>query len=162
MTWEGDPIMSTPVASLPQAPLCEPRSYWLTAPNVIDTPRLARNHVAEVLTHTGHPQLADIARLLVSETVTNVFEHTTVPRLVVQTTVWADRVMVSVQDNAPGWLPGWGGPGAAASPFDECGRGLALLGGLAAKWGVSWEGAPPEAKSVWFQLIAPPPPQPEP
>jgi hypothetical protein len=32
------------------------------------------------------------------------------------------------------------------------GRGLGLLAALAAAWGVNWEGTPPEAKSVWFQL----------
>jgi hypothetical protein len=44
---------------------------------------------------------------------------------------------------------------AALPVADEAsGRGLALLGMLAAAWGVKWHGQPeaPEAKSVWFEL----------
>jgi anti-sigma regulatory factor (Ser/Thr protein kinase) len=137
-------------ATAPPLPLDESRSYWLTAPNVIDTPRLARHHVAEVLTLTGHGRLVDTARLLVSETVTNVFQHTNVPSLVVRTCVWPDQVIVSVQDSAPRW-PLERRPMPLGSLADG-GRGLGLLAALAAAWGVNWEGAPPEAKSVWFQL----------
>jgi anti-sigma regulatory factor (Ser/Thr protein kinase) len=135
------------------AALPEPRSYRLTAPNVIDTPRLARNHVADVLRHTGHPLLVDDARLLVSETVSNVFQHTHVPRLVVHTTIWPDRAVVAVQDAAARWVPERRMPGVGA--LAECGRGLALLAALADKWGVDRVGAPPEpeAKSVWFELL---------
>jgi anti-sigma regulatory factor (Ser/Thr protein kinase) len=137
-------------------PLDDARTYWLTAPNVADTPRLARNHVADVLAHTGHPRLVDTARLLVSETVTNVFQHTSVPWLVVRTCVWPHQIIVSVQDTAPRWAVER--RMLKLGSLAEGGRGLGLLAALAAAWGVNWEGAPPEAKSVWFQLLEEEPP----
>ncbi|MFE1357623.1 ATP-binding protein [Streptomyces harbinensis] len=87
--------------------------------------------------------------MLVSEAVTNVFQHTGVPRLAVRTTVRTDRVLIRVQDSSPRPFPA---PRAVGTE-DERGRGLALLEMLAAAWGVTWHGVPePEGKSVWFEL----------
>ncbi|MFD7508549.1 ATP-binding protein [Streptomyces sp. NPDC059853] len=125
------------------------QNYCLTAPNLATTPRLARRHVAYLLEHTGHRELVDTAQLLVSEAVTNVFQHTRVPRLAVRTTVRVDRVLIRVQDSSPRPFPA---PRAVGTE-DERGRGLALLEMLAAAWGVTWHGVPkPEGKSVWFEL----------
>ncbi|TDC72219.1 ATP-binding protein [Streptomyces hainanensis] len=125
------------------------RSYRLTAPNVVDTPRLARHHVSELLTLAGHGELVDTARLLVSEAVTNVYQHTTADRLSIRTDIRSDQVRVAVQDAAPRRMPrvSW------ADNDAQSGRGLALLELLAAAWGVTFHGAPePEAKTVWFEL----------
>ncbi|MDT0321745.1 ATP-binding protein [Streptomyces millisiae] len=125
------------------------RSYHLTAPNVVDTPRLARNHVAELLTLAGHGELVETARLLVSEAVTNVYQHTAVARLSIRTDIGSARVRVAVKDAAPRRWPAVNG----LEPDAESGRGLALLDMLAAAWGVTYHGAPrPEAKTVWFEL----------
>jgi anti-sigma regulatory factor (Ser/Thr protein kinase) len=122
------------------------RSYRLTAPNSVDTPRLARNHVAELLRHTGHPELAETARLLVSETVTNVYLHTAVSQLTVVTTVRVDRVLVAVTDESPRSVPERRELGDGE---EESGRGLALLGMLAAASGVTVHEV---SKSIWFEL----------
>jgi hypothetical protein len=126
------------------------RTYRLIAPNVADTAKLARDHVAGLMALTGHPQLIDTARLLASEVVTNVHLHTRVPRLTVDTTVRTDRALIAVYDASPGRRPVL----RTALPSDaESGRGLALIELLAATWGTTWHGAPdPVGKTVWFEL----------
>lgn len=119
------------------------RAYRLVVPNAADAPKLARDHVARLMTHTGHPELAETARLLVSECVTNVYRHTGVPRLAVSTTVRGSSVRITVFDGASGQLP----TSRVRMPAKDAehGRGLALLGALAAAWGATWRG-------TWFEL----------
>ncbi|TDC27603.1 hypothetical protein E1265_01560 [Streptomyces sp. 8K308] len=75
------------------------RSYWLTAPNTVDTAKLARDHVVRLLSHAGHHcALVENARLLTSEIVTNVFAHTDVPYVTVETTIAERRVLVATYD----------------------------------------------------------------
>lgn len=127
-------------------------TYRFTAPNALDTPKLARDHVANLLTYNGHWALVDTARLLVSECVTNVYQHTRVPRLTIDTTLRDGRARVSVFDTEPCPIPVPLAPVLAAGDA-ESGRGLALVSRLAAAWGTTWCGATePEAKSVWFEL----------
>jgi anti-sigma regulatory factor (Ser/Thr protein kinase) len=76
------------------------RRYRLIAPNAPDTPQLARDHVAYLLLRERRTELADTARLLVSEVVTNVYQHTNVPLLTVDTTFRPDRVRVAVRDGS--------------------------------------------------------------
>ncbi|SFC21232.1 ATP-binding protein [Streptomyces aidingensis] len=139
-------------ARMRRVPAHPVRTYRFTAPNASDTPRLARDHVAGLLRHTGHGSLAETARLLVSEAVTNVYLHTRVPLLTVRTSVRPDRVFIAVVDASPRTVPEERAM-AAHDADDECGRGLALVAALATAWGITWHGAPdPHEKSVWFEL----------
>ncbi|MFB7759363.1 ATP-binding protein [Streptomyces xiamenensis] len=126
------------------------RSYRLTAPNAPDTPRLARDHVAYVLLGNRLLGLADTARLLVSEVVTNVYEHTATSVVAVETTIRPGQVLVAVHDASPRGIPL---RRALPEGEEECGRGLSLVELLARSWGVTQLGYPePVGKSVWFEL----------
>jgi anti-sigma regulatory factor (Ser/Thr protein kinase) len=130
-------------------PVVEPHGlcYRLVAPNLVGTPKLARDHVATVLRNSGCGEsIAETARLLVSEAATNVFLHAGVGRLAVATTIRNDRVLIEVEDGAARGLPE---PRMAGEPDAECGRGLALLDALAEAWGVR---PLRDAKVVWFEL----------
>ena len=137
-------------------PLALPPSYRMSAPNIPETAKVARDMVAAVLAVSGHPELADTARLLVSELVTNVQKHTAVPELMLRATVDGDRALVSVIDTDPRAVP-LAAPLALAESSHpaEHGRGLPLVAELASDWGTTWLGGPqsmPTSKSVWFEL----------
>jgi anti-sigma regulatory factor (Ser/Thr protein kinase) len=127
------------------------RNFRLVAPNAADTPQLARDHVAYLLLRERLPDLADTARLLISELVTNVYRHTTVRLLTVETTFRPGRVRFDVHDALTSGVTAI--RPSVAEGTDECGRGLALVEQLAARWGVTvYGGAEPFGKSVWFLL----------
>ncbi|MDK1472571.1 ATP-binding protein [Streptomyces sp. 549] len=124
-------------------------SYRMCAPNVPETAKVGRDIVASLLRATGHPQLVDVARLLVSEVVANVHLHTRVPALTLVAAVRRDGLWVAVRDGEPRLAPRLRPVGGE----QECGRGLPLLDVLASAWGVTWHGQPePTGKSVWFEL----------
>ncbi|MEV6509780.1 ATP-binding protein [Streptomyces sp. NPDC051642] len=111
---------------------------------------MCRDLVALLLQVTGHPHHADTARLLVSEIVTNVNLHTDSLAVRLEVVLRPDRLRVSVYDDAldadPRQKPG--------DTYDENGRGLLLLTGLARDWGVQ-RGLTPHgtpAKQIWFEL----------
>ncbi|MFP8907243.1 ATP-binding protein [Streptomyces atacamensis] len=140
----------TPATVLVNA-LQRARTYELRAPNIPETVKVARNMVAGLLDATGHSALAETARLLVSEVVSNVHLHTKVPLLTLEATVGRDRVRVSVRDDDTTGAPS--SPGAGVPPEAEHGRGLLLVRELAAAWGTVWHGGlQPSGKSVWFEL----------
>lgn len=103
----------------------------------------ARRLVGEVLDEAGLDDLADVAMLLVSETVTNAVLHAATE---VGLTVLADdgELRVEVRDGSS-VLPG------IRHYEDEAttGRGVGLVELLATGWGVDTE---PEGKTVWFTL----------
>jgi hypothetical protein len=126
-------------------------SYRFTAPNVGTTPKLARDLVVLLLVASGHEGLTDRARLLVSEVVTNVFQHTRAALVTVDATVGVDSVTVRVTDREPGSRPPM--PRSFPEDADEHGRGLMLVEAMADRWGVSVHGGlSPLDKSVWFAL----------
>jgi anti-sigma regulatory factor (Ser/Thr protein kinase) len=126
------------------------RSFRLVAPNAADTPQLARDHVAYLLTRERLPELADTARLLISELVTNVYQHTTVRLLSVETTFRPGRVRFDVIDGLTGGVTAIK---PSAGVLTEGGRGLMLVDRLAARWGVTvYGGERPFGKAVWFVL----------
>lgn len=89
-------------------------------------------------------EAADDAELVFAELVGNAARHT---RAWVQVTVLAipGGLRVEIADQLrerPRLTPG------PASPDDECGRGLALVDALAARWGVRHH---PRGKTVWFE-----------
>lgn len=105
--------------------------------------KVARDWVEEVLTCSG--QDAYVAKVVVSELVTNVLRHTGSATATVRV-VAADRgTVVEVFDDCD-VLPVAG----SAEPLDEGGRGLAMMGALVKEWG-----AQPVAgggKAVWALL----------
>ncbi|MFI6526843.1 ATP-binding protein [Streptomyces uncialis] len=133
-------------------PLDPPRhSYRFTAPNTGTTVKVTRDLVGALLVTNGHGELTDTVRLLVSEVVTNVLQHTGAALLTLDATITPEAVTVRVTDREPGRrpVPPRSFPGDAA----EGGRGLMLVDCLADRWGVSVnEGFDPVSKSVWFAL----------
>jgi anti-sigma regulatory factor (Ser/Thr protein kinase) len=98
----------------------------------------------------GHP-VGDVADLVVTELVANAVAYT-------RSGLPGGTVTVSVQCRADGVLirvTDQGGPGAptvtAAGPGAEHGRGLALVGALAARWGTAAAG---RGVAVWALLGA--------
>jgi anti-sigma regulatory factor (Ser/Thr protein kinase) len=129
------------------------RSFRLVAPNAPDTPQLARDHVAYLLARERLPELTDTARLLISELVTNVCQHTTVRLLSVETDFRPGRVRFDVIDGLTSGVTAIQPP---AGVLAEGGRGLMLVERLATRWGVTvYGGAEPFGKAVWFVLTYP-------
>ncbi|MFJ9646834.1 ATP-binding protein [Streptomyces sp. HUAS TT3] len=124
-------------------------TYRMVAPSRPDTPRIARDWVVSVLRGTGHPELADRARLCTSEVVTNAHRHTDTREIAVEVVLSGGRVTVSVYDSAAGHRPPDGDGGGRPGLLDTHGRGLALVAAYADGWDVS---ARPDRKAVWFRL----------
>jgi anti-sigma regulatory factor (Ser/Thr protein kinase) len=112
----------------------------------------ARRLVTELLACWGRGEDAEVARLLVSEVVTNAVRFAGgQERLQIHLAAHADRVRISVRD------------GSELRPIvktarddDEAGRGMHLVAALASEWGVLDGPAGPEpGKQVWFELAAP-------
>ncbi|GDY84868.1 hypothetical protein SAVCW2_40670 [Streptomyces avermitilis] len=117
-------------------------------PQLPPHPKICRDTVAILLATNGHaPGLADTARTLVSELVTNAVLHTASPTIDMETAVLSDGVRVAVYDDSPAahlepLAPAWDGEG---------GRGLLLVQALAQAWGVA-TARPYGRKHVWFEL----------
>ncbi|MFC5219732.1 ATP-binding protein [Streptomyces coerulescens] len=102
----------------------------------------ARSAIGDVLSRWGLDDLVPTTELLVSELVSNALRHAVGPLRLTLERVSDVRCLVSDGSSAP------------PRPIDagleaESGRGLALVGMLAARWG--WEHGP-VGKSVWFEL----------
>ncbi|WP_180268904.1 ATP-binding protein [Streptomyces sp. Ru87] len=129
------------------------RSYTMRAPNIPETAKVARDMLSGLLTATGHTSLTEMARLLVSEVVSNVHLHTQVTQLTLEATIRPDRLRVSVRDDDPCGMP-WPQRAMTAPEAEEHGRGLMLVQACADAWGAVWHGGrPPTGKSVWFELL---------
>ena len=131
----------------------DPPTYQLTTPNSPLSPKICRDTVAILLAANGHaPHLADTARTLVSEVVTNAVQHTGTPTIRLETAVLADGVRVAVYDDGPAGLllP------SEVAKDSEGGRGLLLVQALAHNWGVGPAHHPGRnGKHVWFELQSP-------
>ncbi|MGP4113644.1 ATP-binding protein [Streptomyces sp. 4N509B] len=138
-------------------PISEPRLriYHLATLNTPDAARLARDHVALLLRHTACPAEVDTARLLVSEIVTNAYQHTPTRVIRLTTSIRPAALRVAVYDTDPTPLPT--PPPHPATAFSaEHGRGLALLQHCASSWGYKIHGGPqPTGKTVYFALHCP-------
>lgn len=115
--------------------------------------RLARDWVSGVLVEIGRPELADSARLAVSELVTNAILHAEPPMTVqVRGTVEHPRVEVTDQSLAPPMQR------HTADDIDieddqswsTIGRGLDLVASYALRWGADID-ARGSGKVVWFE-----------
>ncbi|HLJ08080.1 MAG TPA: response regulator, partial [Acidimicrobiia bacterium] len=114
------------------------------------TPRAARRFVSEALTAWGDDEgdLTDTVTLLVSELVTNAVVHAgSDVEVIVRLTSTAARVEVT-DASTNGVAP------RDATSEEDSGRGLALVGNLARRWGV--RAAPGGGKTVWFEVERPP------
>ncbi|MEU1121494.1 MULTISPECIES: ATP-binding protein [unclassified Streptomyces] len=110
---------------------------------------MLRNLVVALLHSTGHDALAETARLLTSEIVTNVYLHTKVPAIHVEVIVAPQQVHVYVRDNEPR---------CQAMPPEvrdgEGGLGLYLMNKYADAWGIThYGGMTPTGEAVWFRLV---------
>ncbi|AEH08790.1 MULTISPECIES: ATP-binding protein [Protofrankia] len=111
----------------------------------------ARRLVNELLSTWGREEDAEVARLLVSEVVTNAVRYTrSDDPLHVQVVAQKDRVRIAVGD------------GSSTHPVlrtvcddDESGRGMHLVAALASEWGVDRSANDSPGKHVWFELAAP-------
>lgn len=128
-------------------------TYRMSAPNVPESARVARDTVAGLLHATGHPGLVEMGKLLVSELVSNVYLHTEAAQFKIVATVDRDRVLVSVEDSETRVAARETEPAETIDDESVSGRGLLLVRECARSWGVSWQGGPrPAAKQVWFEL----------
>lgn len=90
---------------------------------------------AKRLTACGLSALVDDAMLVISELVTNGFQHGAGTRLVFRLVISAELVLVEVDDGSSGR------PRVReAEPDEEQGRGMFLVDALASAWGVSEDG----------------------
>ncbi|MEU1329952.1 ATP-binding protein [Streptomyces sp. NPDC005865] len=129
-----------------------PQTYHLTTPNTPLSPKICRDTLTLLLAANGRSELADTARTLVSEVVTNAVTHTVSPTIGMEACVLADGgVRVCVYDDCRAE------PLAAldVSRDSEHGRGLFLVQALAHEWGTA--PAPRQVragggKHVWFEL----------
>lgn len=129
-----------------------PYAYRLSAPNSPKSPKACRDAIAALLQANGLEDLADTARLLVSEAVTNVHQHTATPVIHIDTLVRDRIATIAVRDSSPDDLP----RPRKAEADEEGGRGLFLMKQLAHACGVTWEsGAQPTGKHIWFELRDP-------
>jgi DNA-binding NarL/FixJ family response regulator len=109
------------------------------------TPRAARRFVTQVLTgFDDEGDLTDTVTLLVSELVTNAVLHAgSDVEVMVRLTATAARIEVT-DDSEEAIAP------RNATSDEDSGRGLALVGNLAQRWGV--RPAPGGGKTVWFEV----------
>jgi anti-sigma regulatory factor (Ser/Thr protein kinase) len=110
--------------------------------------------VTEQCDRLGMTELAETARLLASELVTNVVVHTQAePTIAVAST--CGRLLVEVRDDDAA-LPADPGDPAAEIGLASGGRGLTLVAQMAEDWGVRpIEG---DGKGIWFSLLPGQPP----
>jgi anti-sigma regulatory factor (Ser/Thr protein kinase) len=111
----------------------------------------ARRLVSELLVAWGRAEDAEVARLLISEVVTNAVRFAgRLPALRLALVAHPDRVRFLVGDGSP-LIP----VARSAGSADESGRGIHLVAALASAWGVleaSEESG--LGKEVWFELTA--------
>ncbi|WP_280882860.1 ATP-binding protein [Streptomyces pseudovenezuelae] len=104
-------------------------------------PRRARAIVRAGLRYWGWPELIESADLLVTELVTNAFEHG-LGDVGLRVYLTDTHLLIEVQDGSP-QLPVLGN----AALDDEAGRGLFLVASTTDDWGIS-----PDGTTTWCSL----------
>ncbi|GAQ50357.1 PAS domain S-box protein [Streptomyces acidiscabies] len=128
------------LARLPDAPLA---SATTALPALASSIGDGRSFLTKTLTVWNCAHLADDARLLVSEVLTNALQHAQGPLGLHLRRTTAD-VTIEISDHSP-HLP----QPRLAAPDDESGRGLLLVDTLADSWGVR---PTDDGKTTWFTL----------
>jgi anti-sigma regulatory factor (Ser/Thr protein kinase) len=109
----------------------------------------ARLHAVNVLHEWGLRTLADDVALIVSELTTNAADASIVlperPPVTLRLLAGEKSLLVEVWDSSPLDLQP-----RQASADDECGRGLAVVAALSARWGCDRDG---RRKVVWAELV---------
>ncbi|GGR80373.1 MULTISPECIES: ATP-binding protein [Streptomyces] len=106
---------------------------------------MLRHTAARQLARWGMPAVADEAEVIVTELATNVVKHVGDGAAATLVLEWkSDRLRMEVHDRSPA-LPS----AKKAECDDECGRGLHLVAGLAADWGVILTAV---GKAVWCEI----------
>jgi anti-sigma regulatory factor (Ser/Thr protein kinase) len=108
-------------------------------------PQRARRWITQLCHEWGCVELSDLASLMVTELVTNVYLHARTDCLV-QAAYAKPTLSVAVSDEDD-----TEGSAGAASDTAENGRGLAIVAALADAWGTRLNGG---TKEVWFDLTA--------
>jgi len=108
----------------------------------------ARRWSSDVLARVDAEELADTMALLVSELVSNVVLHARTP-CSLSISREQDRIRVEVSD-ASDRMPG---VSRRTDPLAQSGRGMQLVDGLSAAYGVDPQ--PMGGKRVWFELEVP-------
>ncbi|MFE2878208.1 ATP-binding protein [Streptomyces roseus] len=118
----------------------------ITLPATPEAARSARRALSEAVAGSD---VADDARLLVSEAVGNALRHTVSTRLrmVVGVEAGTGRLLCALRDDTP--VLGPANPAATGCARRESGRGLGLIAALSQSWGIATDGA---GKWVWFWL----------
>jgi len=115
----------------------------------------ARRFVADGLSEWGLEHLTDAAELVTSELATNVALHAGAEFLYVSLERGESGVRVSVEDDGPLGVDvvqvhvNTNGDASEWSELDATGRGLAIVGMVAGRWGV---GETTRGKQVWAEL----------
>ncbi|WP_181793231.1 ATP-binding protein [Streptomyces sp. WELS2] len=106
---------------------------------------LLRHTAARQLARWGMPAVADEAMVIVTELAANVVKHVGDGAAAALVLEWkSDRLRLEVHDRSPAL------PAAKKTECDdECGRGLHLVAGLAADWGVILTAV---GKAVWCEI----------
>lgn len=117
--------------------------------------RLARLLVLQQLDHWGFPyrsEPSDLVAAIVAELAANAVTHGRVPGrdFEVGLTRTATTLRVEVSDTRTEGRPPIDDTPAAPPPDSETGRGLLLVTGLAARWGVAERQGP--GKTVWAEI----------
>ena len=109
----------------------------------------ARLHAVSVLHEWGLRALADDTALIVSELITNAADASAVlperPPVTLRLLAGERSLIIEAWDRSPLDLEA-----RQASPDDECGRGLAVVAALSARWGC--ERIAGRQKVVWAEL----------
>ncbi|MEU6090564.1 ATP-binding protein [Streptomyces sp. NPDC047085] len=106
---------------------------------------LLRRAAARQLVRWGMPVAVDEAEVIVTELATNVVKHVGEGALATLVLEWrGDRLRLEVHDRSPA-LPS----PRTAECYEECGRGLHLVAGLAIDWGAVLTAI---GKAVWCEM----------
>lgn len=146
-------VNSTPTTAQPDGAIerdpgaHRPARYRIPLTVTAEVPRLARRTVRAYLVLWQLRDLVDAAELAVTELIGNVVKHVPDRRCVLSVEWRPGGVRVAVSDRSP-VLPA---PPRAAGPYEESGRGLALVALITDAWGVLPD-ADGGGKTVWFEL----------